>query len=234
MGHKLWVVFAGAVVVIAGLSGCSSHWSRTAPGPASASSSTSASASPASEVTAIIDVVAVSSAGQPVNGYRETTTGEPVAGQADCTEPSPAAVSPNIYRCYPSAYGADVCWPASGLDLLCMNDPWTTELHRIRASAPLPPVSAPALPTPVALQLDDGTRCRLRNGGAWGHRYDDLRAFYGCGDHPGIDVLAPMDSDPIDRSSPLWTVKVGSDEARDPSSPPPATHRVHTAWFASN
>lgn len=193
-----------------------------------------ASATPSPAATEIINTVAVNSDGQPVNGYHDITAGQNPPDRADCTEPSPAAVSKNIYRCLPTSYAADVCWPASNLDLLCMNDPWAKELHRIRARNPLGPVSPTASPEPVALLLDDGTHCSLRNGCAWGHRYDNLQAFYGCGDHPGLTVLAAMDTDPVDRSSPTWTVKVGADDARDPSPPPPVTHRVQTAWFAGD
>ncbi|BBZ11725.1 hypothetical protein [Mycobacterium branderi] len=184
--------------------------------------------------TAIVNEVAVNSSGKPVNGYHEITDVQSVPDDADCTEPSPAAVSKNIYRCWPAAYAADVCWSAAGLDLLCMNDPWAKELHRIRASAALPQVNPPKIPTPVALTLDDGTRCRLRNGGAWGYRYDDLRGFYACTGRPDMVVLAPMNADPIDRSSPAWSVRVGPGQAKDASSPPPSTHRVQRAWFASN
>ncbi len=216
-------LLVAAVASLGVLAACSTSTPRTAP------SSSTAKVGPA---TAIVNEVAVNSGGQPVNGYHENTSSQTVPGDADCTEPSPAAVSKNIYRCYPTAYGADVCWPASGLDLLCMNDPWGKELHRIRASAALPQVSPPNSPTPVGLLLDDGTQCRLRNGGAWGYRFDHLYAFYGCAGNTGLAVLAPMNSDPIDRSAPAWTVKVGPDEAPDSSAPPPVTHRIQTAWFA--
>jgi hypothetical protein len=168
---------AATAVVAAVLTGCSTHTPTTRPASTVTSQPTGAGGGAATEV---INAVAVDSSGQPVNGYHEITSGQPIPDQADCTEPSPAAVSHAIYRCWPAAYGADVCWPASGLELLCMNAPWAKQLHRIRAGAALPSVSPPAKPTPVALALADGTQCRLRNGGAWGHRHDDLVAFYGC------------------------------------------------------
>ena len=210
-----------AVASLGVLAACSTSTSRTAPAP-------STTAGPA---TSVVTEVAVR-AGQPVNGYHENSGDQPVPDQADCTEASPAAVSAGVYRCYPTAYGADVCWPANGLYLLCMNDPWGKELHRIRASAALPQVSPPKSPQPVGLLLDDGTHCRLRNGGAWGYRFDHLYAYYGCIEGQRLDVLAPMGTDPIDRSAPMWTVKVGADEAPDSSALPPVTHRVQTAWFA--
>jgi hypothetical protein len=229
MKHRFFVALAAATVLLA--AGCSMKPSDT--GPASVSASTPSATSARGAATEIVNEVAVNSSGQPVNGYHEITSGPTVPEGADCHEPSPAAVAKGIYRCWPAVYGADVCWPASGVDLLCMNDPWAKELHRIRARAALPPVNPPDLPRPVAILLDDGTRCRLRNGGAWGYRYDGLISFYGCAGRPGVDVLAPMNADPIDRLSPVWTVRVGPDQAPDPSSPPPVTHSVRTAWFAS-
>lgn len=227
MRHQYLGPLAATAVVAAALTGCSTH----TPAAGSASTSTSATAA----ATEVINTVAVDASGQPANGYHENTSGEPIPGPAECTEASPAAVSSGVYRCWPAAFGADVCWPASGLELLCMNDPWAKELHRIRAGAALPAVSPPATPTPVALVLADGTQCRLRNGGAWGHRHDDLVAYYGCVGTPGLSVLAPSNSpDPIDRTSAAWTVKVGPDQAPDASSPPPVTARVRTVWFAGN
>jgi hypothetical protein len=228
MKRRLLAVLATAAIVVSDTAGCATDTTKS---PVSAPSPSTTSAIGAA--TAIVNEVAVNSSGQPVNSYHEIPRSPTIPDQADCTEPSPAAVSKNIYRCWPAVYGADVCWPASGVDLLCMNVPWAKELHRIRARTALPQVSPPELPTPLALVLDDGTRCRLRNGGAWGYRYDDLRGFYGCGGRPGMDVLAPMNTDPIDRSSPVWTVRVGPDQAKDASSPPPTTHSVRTVWFAS-
>lgn len=230
MTRKRFVALAAATIVGAAMAACSASTT----GPASTSATRPSTTTAGGSATQIRNEVAVNASGQPVNGYHENTGDQTVPDQADCTEPSPAAVSKDIYRCYPTAYGADVCWPASDLDLLCMNDPWAKELHRIRARAALPQVSPPNSADPVGLLLDDGTHCRLRNGGAWGYRYDNLYAFYGCADRPGLDVLASQNTDPIDRSSPVWTVKVGTDEARDSSSPPPVTHRIQTAWFAGS
>ena len=43
-------------------------------------------------------------------------------------------------------------------------------MHRVMFDGPLPTVHPSANPDPFALTLDDGTRCLLRNGGAWGGR----------------------------------------------------------------
>ncbi len=98
---------------------------------------------------------------------------------------------------------------------------------------PLPVVQPPATPVPFALLLDDGTECHLRNGGAWGGRDDGLIPAYGCNSSDNIAVLEAANAPPIDRSQPLWTVKVSSFGA-NLHYPPPQTHGVTTAWFAGN
>ena len=91
---------------------------------------------------------------------------------------------------------------------------------------------------PFALVLDDGTRCVLPNGGAWGGRADGTVPVYGCGQTTwSLGVLAPPDWDPasaIDRSQPLWAVYVG--QLGPPTTPfqPPIRHTVTTAWFAGS
>ena len=181
--------------------------------------------------TRVVDEVAVDSGGRPANGYREIGSDESSA--VDCRDPSPAAVDGNIYSCGPTAAAADVCWPASGLDLLCMNDPWSRELHRVRANAPLPQVSPPDPREPVALQLEDGNRCRLRNGGAWGGRDDGYVGAYLCGGDVVVLVQQHGNTDPVDRSAPVWTVKVGRLGPPGQPLPPPTTVNVVTAWFAA-
>ena len=92
-----------------------------------------------------------------------------------------------------------------------------------------------AAPEPFALLLDDGTQCRLRNGGAWGGRDDNYWGAYGCpGENPAILVPAQSAAPAVDRSHPLWTVKVGPLGSTDEHFPPPETHTVTTAWFAGN
>ena len=56
--------------------------------------------------TESVTAVAVNSSGQPTNGYREVPAGS-VSELAGCEDPSPAAVSANIYSCYPSAASND-------------------------------------------------------------------------------------------------------------------------------
>jgi hypothetical protein len=184
--------------------------------------------------TQVILVVAVDANGQPANGYREVLKAGSAPQVSDCTA-SPATVAGNVYLCSPAAAAADVCWASPPGSLLCLNDPWDKGLHRVAHSEELPHVKAPMSPEPFALLLEDGTKCRLRNGGAWDGRDEGPVAAYGC---LGSDLAVLVPSQPdalaaaIDRAQPMWTVKVGALGAGNPHLPAPQSHTVKTAWYA--
>jgi hypothetical protein len=112
------------------------------------------------------------------------------------------------------------------------------ELHRVSYTEPLPHVQPLAAPQPFALVLDDRTRCRLRNGGAWGGRDDGYVGAYGCGaaDSSLAVLVMPSQgtSSAIDRSMPLWKVKVGQLGTATANFPPPQTQTMATAWFGGD
>jgi hypothetical protein len=194
----------------------------------------------AADGTRVVVVIAVDATGQPASDFRQVPAAAgpgSVAEVSGCAA-SPAAVADDVYYCAPNAAGADVCWPSTPGSLLCLHDPWDKGLHRVTYTPPLPHVKPPAEPEPFALLLDDGTQCRLRNGGAWGGRDDGLVGAYGC-PNANLAVLVPQqrqqgDASPIDRSQPRWTVRIGSLGAADSHLPPPQTHSVKTAWFAGS
>jgi serine/threonine-protein kinase len=190
---------------------------------------TPTSAAPAA--TKVVTVAAVVD-GQPANGYSEGPSRNNVLEVFYC-DASPAAVGSRIYRCAPSAAAADVCWPSTPGTLLCLFNPWDKRVYREFYRDTLPLVEPPATPEPFALVLDDGTQCRLRNGGAWGGRDDNYVGAYGC---QGNNVLVPGQSTAPaeDRSHPLWTVKIGPLGSTDEHFPPPEIHTVTTAYFAGN
>jgi serine/threonine-protein kinase len=205
--------------------------STPAPGlPPPAATPTSAAPAPTQVITAVAVVN-----GQPANGYHEAPSPDNFNSVFEC-DASPAAVDSGIYLCAPWVARAVVCWPSTSATLLCGDDPWDKELHRFSYRDPLPAVKPQATPMPFALLLDDGTQCLIRIGGAWGVRDDGLTGAYGCNGKSTGAVLAPPQAswelDAIDRSHPLWTVKVG--EVRMGNLPPPQPHAVTTAWFAGN
>jgi hypothetical protein len=188
--------------------------------------------------TQVITTVAVGSQGQAVNGYHEAPPDGAVPVVNDCDTPSPSAVAANVYACSPSAAGATTCWPSTPGSLLCVDNPWDKQLHRVSYSGQLPPVQPTAAPAPFALQLDDGTHCLLRNGGSWGGRDDGYVGAYGCGNTGANPVVLTRpnqgDGSGIDRSGPVWTVKVGQLGSPDTHFPPPQTHAVASAWLAGD
>ncbi|MCV7096026.1 hypothetical protein [Mycobacterium kubicae] len=227
-----WVGLAvGVLLVILATTWSFLHYRM--PGTAVVAPPTSSSTT-APKGTQIITVVAVDGTGKPANGYQELVSAPVNAADVFGCVASPAAVAADIYSCAPSAAAADVCWPSTPGTLLCVDDPWAKGLHRV-TTAPLGRVQPPPTPSPFALLLDDGTQCRLRNGGAWGGRDDGLVGAYGCPNETPA-VLVPVRPDgkasAIDRSKALWTVEVGSLGSGEPRLPPPETRSVVTAWFA--
>jgi serine/threonine protein kinase len=180
--------------------------------------------------TASITAVAVDVSGQTANGYQEAPAGT-VDQLAGCDSPSPAAVSENIYSCYPTAAGADVCWPSPPTSMLCMTNPWDKEVRRLSYDTSLlTTVQPPASPEPFALTLDNGTHCQLITGGARRARSDGYVPAYACGADLSASVLmeAGSGSDPINRSKPLWTVTFEQPGFQT------QVRSVTTAWFAGS
>jgi hypothetical protein len=239
MGRRTrWIVIAATVTVALVLAAAAGvFWYRQTTG---GLATAPARPAPARFVgTQVIAVVAVDADGHPANGYRLAPAAPDPGTVTDvfgCAA-SRAAIADNIYSCAPSAAGADVCWPSGQRSLLCLDDPWTKTLRRMGQAGPLPNVHPSATPAPFALLLDDGTQCRLRNGGAWGGRDDGLVGAYGCpGESPAVLVAVTPNpgASAVDRSQALWTVKVGPLGAGDPHFPPPQTRTVTTAWFAGD
>ena len=145
----------------------------------------------------------------------------PRSGSGTCSFniASPAAKRGNIYSCSPCAAMADACWVEAALDsVLCLSDPMSHRVVRlwmegaIGAALPTGPAQYGGTPSPIRLDLDNGARCRLRNGGSWGIQESnpDLVGFYGC-DKGGV-VWASRDSRTgIDQSGKTWTVRTGKE-----------------------
>ena len=188
--------------------------------------------------TQVINAVAVGPNGQPINGYQEAPSQGDVTTVTDCTTPSPSAVANDIYYCAPSAADAGTCWPSTPGSLLCVDNSSDNRVHRVTYGGQLPQVQPTAIPEPFAMVLDDGTRCRIRNGAAWDGRDDGYVGTYGCGAaNSNLGILWLPSQGPgscINRSAPAWMVKVGQLGSPGEHFPPPQTHTVTTAWFASD
>ena len=137
--------------------------------------------------------------------------------QVECADasPSPAALSSAVMACSPSAATADTCWAsASAGQVLCMLDPWSHRLARYAALGALPKQVPPvAHALPLGLQLADGRRCRLRDGGSgeYQQQHPGWVDWYYCDASISPALWGPQGTTaPIDRSGPVWTVQLGS------------------------
>ncbi|OLR92902.1 hypothetical protein [Actinokineospora bangkokensis] len=179
--------------------------------------------------TVVVNLSGTTKSGTPAPGWTVTDTDEVVEG---CTS-SPTSHSPGLVACSPSAAGADVCWVTPDrVTLLCGGNPWTKDLRRLRSDTPITtPPGADYTPAPWGLELANGQKCRLRNGGSWPGRADDWAGAYHCGSDTHF-VLA-RDQPLLDTSSPLWTVKYGELGEPDQDFPPPEDVAVLRAYYAT-
>ncbi|MCV7083533.1 hypothetical protein [Mycolicibacterium insubricum] len=100
----------------------------------------------------------------------------------------------------------------------------------------LPAVTPISTPTPFAIELDDGSRCRGYAGGPGGAhvRKDGYELAYSC--TGTVNVLrrtSPNRPATINRDQSQWTVLVGATDDPNADYPAPQTRTVTTAWFAA-
>lgn len=176
--------------------------------------SVAADAAPAHRAqTAQIVVRPVNTSGHAVSGF--TVKSEPT-GSLDCSDAgaSPGAVSKNILECSPSAEYAIACWKsATAHQALCMRNPAKDELAKIPYSGAFAHASAPTTNgAPLKLVLDNGAKCSIRDGGAWGtlKKHPQWNGEYSC--TKGGDVWAKPSSTHmgVNESGSLWSVHTAS------------------------
>ena len=172
----------------------------------------------------------VNSTGHARTGF--SVTAEANGGQVDCSDhtESPGAVNRNIHLCFPSAEYAIACWkPATPQTALCMRDPSKKRLVRIPRTGRF--ASSSVLPrrqrAPLLIVLLDGTRCSIRDGGAWGMRKANPNWFgtYSCTRHGVVWSPPHAAHNGVNESHAAWTVRVGKDSG------PLVTRHVKRAYF---
>lgn len=222
--RRPWVVAAVTVVAVILLAGLIMIWRpwqddtrspdsdiTAAPRPAT-SSATAAPPPPAPTGPAETDVRTTTAVvyGLPANGFHEVAN--PIANTPlNCEVSARTAVTANVYDCSPTFADADLCWSAPPTSMLCLHNPWDKELRRFTlATFPLPPVQHGVDPWPYALELDNGARCRVLIG-MRDVRPDGDEPEYDCGSgQDGFVVFKARDAtNPINRASPIWTVRAG-------------------------
>jgi len=190
--------------------------------------------------TKVVTLAGMTASGEPVPGF----TVEPGGAEVDNCEVAAAAADAGIVSCGPNAADADVCWVRPDrVSLLCGGMPWLKDLHQRTAKSAVGKTAAKPEPMPWGLELSNGLRCRLRNGGAWGGRSDGYAGAYECfkdGTVPNDDtvsndvVLTREGQSLIDRTKPVWTVLVGPIGNPDEVFPPPTSVDVATVYLAGS
>lgn len=168
--------------------------------------------------TVRVVVAPVTSTGHSADGYAVHSVNPKLA--VDCSYPdaSPGAVSPNIEFCSPSAAYAIACWKsATAHRVLCIQDPTKRKLIEFSRQGRFAKtkIAKPRYRAPLLVVLTDGTRCQIRDGGAWGQPkgHPNLYGAYSCDRH-GVGWLYAKGShsDPhngVDESTPSWRLRVG-------------------------
>ncbi len=182
--------------------------------------------------TEVIDVVAVDRTGTPLPGW---SARNPRRTVIDCQYPYPSVSSrgADIVSCGSTADSAHTCWiHPDRRSLTCGIDVWKQEFLQYRLEEPLGPVPAATDVAPEWIELDDGTHCFRRHGGAWGGRADGMVGAYHC---EGADyyVLA-ADGPAVDTGTRQWTVKVGGLGNPGEVFPAPNVVGVVRAYFTTS
>lgn len=153
---------------------------------------------------------------RPVTAGRQVSAGfhvHRVSASVQCGYPSasPVSVSRNVEFCSPSAAYAIACWKAAApKHVLCLPDPARHRLIRFRTGkfASTKPVSQRVL-SPMLLVLADGTRCLIRDGGAWGalQGHPHLYGTYSCSRHGVVWARAKAAHSGVNETESTWTVR---------------------------
>jgi hypothetical protein len=172
-------------------------------------------------ITKPVVVKPVTKAGAPAAGFRVKVQN---SAAADCGAPaqaSPGAVDAGINLCSPSYLYAIACWKSARVHhAICMRNPSSHRLYRIPLSGSFAKaaLAKPRLRAPLLLVLGDGTRCSIRDGGAWGQRkgHPNWAGTYSCTRH-GI-VWAPQNPAHygVHESTLSWWVYTGAANGKGP------------------
>lgn len=183
--------------------------------------------------TEVLSLRPVTADGRVASGWNEVN--DTRTGDIDCSlnSASPAAEKGDIYYCSPSAATADACWVGEGRNsMLCLSDPMKRQVVRIwwegtTGFGPTGPAEHSGTPLPIRLDLDNGAKCRLRNGGSWSiqEQHLDLVGFYRCDN--GEAVWGGRRSTGINQKGKTWTVRVGGESGEL------ATRKVRTAYYVA-
>lgn len=183
------------------------------PGPADRSAPAPAGHLPDSTGWTEVEVVRpVDPGGGPAAGWTVTERARLTVPGQDCEYASPAAATDDVVSCGLPPDDLPACLPAADPGrVLCVRDPDTRALVEVETVAV--PVEAPAEPYPLAVELGDGTGCRLATGGGL---TGEAAENYTCSDGR---ALWPTDDWFYRVGGDGWTVRAGTaadDAAEEP------------------
>ncbi len=208
---------------------------RCAPHPGAGSDNSSRGGSGAEPEIVVLKPVDAQGNVQPGWSKDDSRRDSPIdCAMAGIASASPYDVTSGVRWCGATADSGDACWPtAGGAYVLCLQDAFSKSLKLIAATgatAPLEPRSAD--PRPMALVLDDGTRCQARIGGSWPSPAEqpDWVGYYGCKGQGFRAVWAPYndtgpDHSGITKGPDGWTVWMGPEDGHLEQ------HKITTAYF---
>jgi hypothetical protein len=183
-----------------------------------AAATTTALASPRSAAsvpaTQSVTIRPVTSAGHAATGFHVKVQH---SGSIDCSErfASPGAVNRNVEECSPSAAYAIACWKsATAHRALCMRNPSSHRLYSARLTSSFAATAAvkAKLRAPLLIVLTDGTRCSIRDGGAWSSlkSHPKWTGSYSCTKHGVVWSPPHAKHEGVNESAASWTVHTGS------------------------
>jgi hypothetical protein len=156
---------------------------------------TTAANSAPKRTTKVVVVVPVTPAGDLQTGYRITKR----FATGHCLDGSDTVRG--AYRCFAANYVLDPCWPTTvsgSTSVVCTTAPWSKKLAEIRRPGSLGPSTGGLPPSPLGIQLTDGTHCVIGDGALSVYRGRVVR--WACG--RGGDGLLGQPT----RSNGLWTI----------------------------
>lgn len=175
--------------------------------------------------TELVLLAPVTKDGGTTPGWAKTT----LHGESVTCDPSEVyGVTDGIYSCTPHFTGSPACWPTADRKYaLCITDAFERRLTVLRATFSGTATKADT-PSPIAIELSDGRRCRTAFGGAMPSRPDTPNSVeYSCtegGSH--LLVWGDGTGDGINRDPTGWTVRAGRESG------PLTTLGITRAYFA--
>ena len=149
---------------------------------------------------------------RPVNSHRRAVKGYRVVkwtSSVSCTSTAAAAIDNGIAFCGSSADYTVACWHSSdAARVLCLPDPQTKVLWSVKLVGTFPKLRAPAHPRPQALELNNGDRYLVRDGGAATAltQHPNWVAYYYGGRQTIGSIYGPRGSHGINTHHARWFV----------------------------